>query len=293
MNETADRTPQDRAGSASGDGLQRVGAALRAAREKKKLSIEEVGERLRLTPSTLTAIEAGQLDALPAMTFIRGYVRSYARLLGLDGEQLLGMLGEATAPISSRSVSQPFRATRKTRTPGRRKKWLGKAVLAVGLAAALVAGYDVVGRFFQSSGTAEPETPQLQLPDLAPEEGAAPAGSLEAIVTSPEDEVPEAPIVEEAGLGLPDDEEALVSEPVSDAVLTIVCRKESWIEVSVAGSKQLSGTVRAGETRSVTGRPPFDILIGNAGGVSVQYNGVDIDLAPFTRDRIARFTLGE
>ncbi len=288
MNETVDQTPPEDSAGGERDGLQRAGAALKAEREAQKLSIEEIGERLRLTPATLVAIETGRFNDLPSLTFIRGYVRSYARLLKLDEQPLLALLGEANAPISAHSASsRPFTAAPRPRRV-RRGKWMGKALLLLAVVAVLAVGYRVAGRLFTATGTAESETPQLALPNLseAPAAPDEPAGGLESIVTSgggqaaDEDEV--APPADAQG-----------AEPSGTAVLTVQCSKASWIEVSVAGHKQLSEKVPAGETRSVEGNPPFDVLIGNVDGVVVDYEGVAIDLAPFTHGKVARFTLGE
>lgn len=65
------------------------GAALQAAREARQLSVPEVADQLKLSSAVVTALEANDWDRLPAQVFVRGYVRAYARLMGLDDEELL------------------------------------------------------------------------------------------------------------------------------------------------------------------------------------------------------------
>ena len=67
------------------------GAHLRAARENKGLSVNAVAESLFLQPKTLELIEADAYDSLPAPTFVRGYLRGYAQVLGLPTGPVLDM----------------------------------------------------------------------------------------------------------------------------------------------------------------------------------------------------------
>ena len=72
------------------------GEALRAARESKGWSVAEVATQLNLTPMRLTQLEAGEFDKLPGNTFARGYVRAYAKLLGLDQAPLVADFDQFT-----------------------------------------------------------------------------------------------------------------------------------------------------------------------------------------------------
>ncbi len=65
------------------------GAALQAAREARDLSIPQVADRLKLSSAAVSALEANDWDRLPAPVFVRGYIRTYARLMALDDEELL------------------------------------------------------------------------------------------------------------------------------------------------------------------------------------------------------------
>jgi len=63
-----------------------IGAALKAAREARGLSLRDVAEATRIRQSYVEALEAMRLEELPSRPFTIGYVRAYAGLLGLDGE---------------------------------------------------------------------------------------------------------------------------------------------------------------------------------------------------------------
>lgn len=73
---------------------QHFGVLLRHARVSQGLSLSDVADKTRISPRWLVALEEAQLDVLPAPVFVSGYLRTYARLLGLDGPQLLSRYQE-------------------------------------------------------------------------------------------------------------------------------------------------------------------------------------------------------
>ncbi len=75
-----------------------VGAIVREARERMGMSVEDVAGRLKFAPKQITALEEGDFDRLPEMTFVRGFVRSYAKLVQVDEAPLLAALPSAPAP---------------------------------------------------------------------------------------------------------------------------------------------------------------------------------------------------
>lgn len=65
------------------------GTLLRRARERQGLALADVADKTRISPRWIRALEDAQLDILPAPVFVSGYLRTYARLVGLDGQDLL------------------------------------------------------------------------------------------------------------------------------------------------------------------------------------------------------------
>ncbi|MDO9063656.1 MAG: helix-turn-helix transcriptional regulator, partial [Sulfuricella sp.] len=70
---------------------QRAGKVLAEAREKLGLSVVEVARQLRLSPRQIEALEADDHASLPGKTFLRGFLRNYAKLLQLDPDPLLAL----------------------------------------------------------------------------------------------------------------------------------------------------------------------------------------------------------
>jgi cytoskeleton protein RodZ len=72
-----------------------AGSVLQSARQAAGLSVADVSRQLNLGESIITALETGDMEALPPAAFVRGYLRSYAKLLELDVDMLLGLLDGA------------------------------------------------------------------------------------------------------------------------------------------------------------------------------------------------------
>src|SRR5437868_7143061 len=120
------------------------GSCLRRAREKRRLSLRDVAGATKIPHATLQLIEAGDIDALPADVFVRGFIRSYARVVGtdenepLDGfERALNARRDAERARSSEPVVDPAviaaavaaAAEEETTTP--RRGGLGLAVFVI------------------------------------------------------------------------------------------------------------------------------------------------------------------
>src|SRR6476659_3132238 len=91
--------------------LSPVGERLRAAREEKKLSLEDLAAQTRIPQRHLANIETGGWDSLPAPTYTIGFAKSYASAVGLDrieiGNQLREEMGGARFATSSSDVFEP------------------------------------------------------------------------------------------------------------------------------------------------------------------------------------------
>jgi cytoskeleton protein RodZ len=116
-----------------------IGSSLREARLRQDLDFPELEERTKIRPKYLRALEDEHFDILPAPTYVRGFLRSYAEALGLDGQPFVDeynsrfTVGEEEAPLRARRMPQPQRA----RAP-RESRLAAVALVAIAVATALV-----------------------------------------------------------------------------------------------------------------------------------------------------------
>ena len=116
-----------------------IGSSLRDARLRQNLDFPELEERTKIRPKYLRALEDERFDILPAPTYVRGFLRSYAESLGLDGQPFVDeynsrfTVGEDEAPLRARRVP----VQRRDRGP-RESRMAAVALLAIAIATALV-----------------------------------------------------------------------------------------------------------------------------------------------------------
>jgi len=184
------------------------GSTLQSAREALEISPNDVAESLNLPLDAITGIEAGDYEKLPGVTFTRGYIRAYAKLLDLDADALVAQF-DATAGGADASVlvvSKPRRGIVDVSQgdPGR--------VLSIVVGVVLVAA--VVILWFVWPETGEQSTPYAEADErlATPRPGAA-AAVGETRQTSPE------PIVAEAVEAEPSITEDERSEGAEQAAL--------------------------------------------------------------------------
>ena len=116
-----------------------IGSSLREARLRQELDFPELEERTKIRPKYLRALEDERFDILPATTYVRGFLRSYAEALGLDGQPFVDeynsrfTVGEDDAPLRARSAPP----LRRERAP-RESRLAAIALVAIAIATALV-----------------------------------------------------------------------------------------------------------------------------------------------------------
>jgi cytoskeleton protein RodZ len=260
------------------------GQALAAARAELKLSVADVSQQIKYGVKQIAAIEADDYAKLPGATFVRGMIRSYAKLVQLDPQPLLADLGRreipAAATVDLRSDKQePF-------VEGGRKSNHVYALLSL---AALVT-VAVVAFEWYASPPAPGEVvviPPKAVPSAAAESQPVPAtaAGLPGKADTPlaQERSPSvAPVA------------ATAAAPARGRLKRIELEfdKLSWVQIKQADGKvMLSQLNPAGSRQVVEGVPPFAVVIGNAANVRLNYNDAPVDLRPHFKIDVARLTL--
>jgi len=244
--------------------LDGCGERLRKAREGAGLSIDDVATRLHMPGRVVRSLEAEDWSRLGAPVFVRGQVRSYSRLLGLTTAPMMAALTDV-GPV------EPSHLISRTHTP--RAQWwaeqIGRRLVYIVLTLSLAVPAWVATRqhLAGNDGAATPlDTPQ---------------GSRSGAVPVP---APSRTVV--ASLA------PRPAAPVAVADLVIRTRGASWIEVIAKdGSTLEKALLPAGSDRQFSSSQVARLIIGNAGAVELQNHGRNVDMAPFARANVARFTV--
>lgn len=274
----------------SESGQRLVGQILREAREAQGMTLEDAAARLRLMQRQVEAMETDDFESLGQPVFARGFVRNYARLLGLAPEALLARMEGAPAEPTAVSPAAPPQPHSWLSSP-----WL--ILLLLGLLLLVVAPLSLYWWLNSEGGDGpsqrmSPATQGRPAPVAAPEPVADPAEAARPVVegvpiapAAPAAETPEAP--EQLEAGVPE-------VPATSGVLHLEFGDEAWVEIKDGSGRMLHRQLNPPGSRvDVKGQPPFDVVIGNAAQARVTYNGRPIDLKPFIAVAVARFTLEE
>jgi len=273
-----------------------IGQALREARETQGMRQEEAAARLRLMQRQIEAMETDDFESLGQPVFARGFVRNYARLLGLAPDALLARMEGAPVELAA-TVRHP--------EPPLPCSWLSSPwliLLLLGLLIVVVA--PVTLYWWLNEGEDElisqvPSTVQIDPVPLAmPEPLAEPVEApVPADPSATESNVaPAAPVEAPVEVSTPTEGGAPAAPENLDfgGVLYLEFSGDAWVEIKDASGRMLHRQLNlAGGKVNVRGHPPFDLVIGNAAQTRLLYNGRPIDLKPFTGLSVARFTLEE
>lgn len=307
-----------------------VGEQLRAAREAKGMRSADVAQALKLSTRQVDALEAGDWSGLPGQTFIRGFVRNYARLLRLDPDVLVGQLDPRLMPELPRlDVSSSISAALpRTGGPQRRDFMVVLAGLLL-VVLAVLAFFFVPPDFWQSrlaewsAASARVDAPAAEssaptdaapaepAPPVAPPpapEAPAPAAAAPASAAStpaaqpvlqpvsqplPQPATPPAPVAAPAAQpASPPASPPAATAPARAGGVQLVFTQPSWVEIrDRSGQIIFSQLNPAGSQRYVEGEPPFALVVGNATHVTVKYKGKPVELSQRSKDDVARLTL--
>lgn len=283
------------------EGVAGVGARLRVAREVRHLTVSDVAQTLKLGARQVEALENGDWQGLPGQTFIRGFVRNYARLLQIDPAPLMDLLdnslekqGDSLHVPTSRPMAMPTGHPRRDRTV----VFAGVSLVVAALAAYFLLPGDLSALRQQAQGlidsVARKEPPPAPVVENTPTSAPAavepvfPPGATPQQVMNPQAQAPAE--MAPAQLAVP---AAPAAAPSGEAApLRFVFAKESWVEVRDRDNKVVfSQTSPAGIEQSVGGQGPLSLVIGNAAGVTLFWRGQAVDLAPHTKGEVARLVL--
>lgn len=250
----------------------RLGPLLRERRLACGLSYAEVSETTKIQPYILEALEEERWESLPPEAFMAGFIRTYARVLGLDATHVLGLYrGPRPAPAPA---PRPLRTT----STAKRRPGLWVSLLALG--AILLTGHllwrflfdpQVTEEVLISSVPNEASLPQApQVPETAPGEEApavaAPSPVPAAPVPSPGEKA--APSSAPSTLEVPSP-----SPPRTDLLLRATVRQKTWVRIWVDDQKPTESLLLPGTVQEWKAREAFELVIGNAGGLTLELNG--------------------
>jgi cytoskeletal protein RodZ len=284
-----------------------IGDTLRRERLRRNLDIVSIAAELKISTRFLEAIEAGDFGKLPGGIFTRSFIRQYATFLGLDGNELLAEMKRAAEPDPP--VEKPL-AKSKPDLPAMQvrsgESWGSVGRPGTGLPPPVKAGALLVVLMLACSAlywwwekprhTAS--AVEIPSPRVMPQAPPAPPPSPPPFTAEPAASQPETPP--------PSAGQPVATPPVSAAAtstspsnpnaairVAVTAGEPVWIRAEVNGKVQYAGILQANETRNFDADSEVKLRFGNAGGVTVTWNGKPVGpIGPKGQVRNVQFTSG-
>lgn len=221
--------------------MGQIGEELERARKQKGLSLHDVENATKIRVKYLDALESEDYEVLPGRVYIIGFMRTYAKFLGLDDELLVSQFKEKVSPPPFREEEPPVKQRPVRKTNKKRLLFLMLCALALVVGAVYVLGLN------DQSIPPQDNTGNIQQPSQEPSN--------------------------ENTQDAENNGGQLGGETERVSVTVNIKDSDCWIDVAIDGKSNFRGTLASGDSRTFTGISSIKIRYGNAGAAEVVFNG--------------------
>ncbi|EPS3422999.1 RodZ domain-containing protein [Vibrio fluvialis] len=284
------------------------GTLLKEKREALGLTQKQVADRLRLRVTIIQNIEENNFDSDLVATFTRGYLRSYAKAVGLAEHLVLDAFEESVTPEPQEQTMQSFSKKTKREKHDSRIMTITWIILLVIIGMSSLwwwqnneqdtlkpdQGTEAVSAVADQAAAPATEEVQPEFNTIEPTQAEAQSDAQTSEEPTGDEMAMEdpAPAQEEAVVESQTTPAAPTAEATSGDLLTMNFSSDCWVQVKDATGKTLStGIKKAGETLNLRGQKPLQVILGAPEGVSVTFASEPVDLSGYTSGKVARFTL--
>ncbi|CAJ1867632.1 Cytoskeleton protein RodZ [Aeromonas hydrophila] len=291
------------------------GQLLRNAREQLGWTREQVASRIHLRLTLIAAIESDTYDKHTSHTFIRGYLRTYAKLVGIPEETILAAYDKLGLTPPDNIDMQSFSRRSRQQANDSRLKVVTWLVILVLIALSVAWWWQSTAR--RSAGDealaatemgATSNTPSATVPPVvdvadpvvSPATSAAAATSVDPVASAAATTLPvdassavaTTAVATSAATATQPAADAATSEPAKVPQLKMSFTADCWLDVKDAKGKTLfSGLKKANDELVLEGPEPLKFIIGAPMAVNIEYQGKSIDMSRYNNGRTARLSL--
>ena len=261
--------------------MESFGARLRREREQRKMTLDDISVSTKIGTRFLAALEEERFDQLPGGIFNKGFVRAYARHLGIDENQAIADFVAASAPSLPEIPPEepPVLAAMAVRVPESKRKSRGNEGIPWGMVAAvlliLAFGFALWGfhsRKKPAPSVAVPPPVQTESSTTGLQKAAPqPVPATSQPAAAPALQSPPGPSASAPETAPP----AAATAPTTAGAFQVLiqAREDSWVSITADGKQIFEDTLTAPAEKSVEARNQIVIKTGNAGALDISFNG--------------------
>jgi len=263
-----------------------LGQTLKTGREAAGVSLEQLAKILKLSVLQLQHLENDEHHLLGPATFVKGYAKCYCREFNLDSATVMALFPENQETVK-KSKMQSFSKRTEKEAHDSRLMLVSYIILAIAIGSSAL-------WWWQNSTPLKQQTATKPVIDLSAQDTtqtqsqAVNTDDEQIELIQLEDNVPETPVQMR--------EEVTVEPEKQDqnglSTVIMMFNEDSWVEIHDGeGEKVAFGVKKAGYEMTVTGTPPFSVVLGKHQVVEITLNGEAIDISDFPKNRLAKFNL--
>ena len=256
--------------------IENFGSYLKHERELRGFSLEEIAAKTKISILFLQALENNQFDDLPEKVFIKGYIRSFARIIGSDEHEMLNAFDDTVDPPPSAETGGALAETKKFFQG--KKILLGLGLAAITLAGAVWATNFLSHKFSASSKKAVSESGDRGVVrnSFKPIAESVKPNKFSSLVNkaselkAKRDITPGLSTQTNAGNETARSTSEIVDWPLT---LTIKIQGDTWFNISIDGSREEDFVLPLGVEKNFYGTESFGMNIGDRDRVELRLNG--------------------
>jgi cytoskeleton protein RodZ len=287
------------------DGSKTAGEVLRKKRENIGLSIDHIANKLNLDPKLIELLEKNDYEKFNIETYLKGYLRAYAKVLDLDDDMVIDLYKESN-PEKTPEILPDVKPKIQRNSADKSVK-LFSYIIGLTIVLSILVWY-------QNNFLVQPSEENLKIANIKTHENTNINGvNIDYKIinhtnswqwpinkakknyesNSNELELAESEEVEDKIENIANTNEVSADNiQQSNDTLLLNLTGDSWIEIyDKEGNRLFLDLARGGKNYIINGNSPFDILLGAANEVSIEFNGSSVDIEPYIKFGIARFTL--
>jgi cytoskeleton protein RodZ len=259
----------------NGTAMGAFGDRLRREREMRGITLDEITESTKIARRHLEALEGEHFDQLPGSVFNKGFVRAYARFLGIDEDQAVADYTAASNEVPEPENKFPLEVHVKPDPDLNPRRSFLPLVFAVAALVGVLVGYI----FWAKSRPHTPETTEIAQPS-SPTSASGPANNAPTPATTSSTPLP-APVQEQPAKAPAKAQEAVVpnasatpdGKPEKTFFVSIKAKEDSWVSIVADGKSVMQRVLNADKHKKIKAGKSLILRTGNAGGIEVSFNG--------------------
>lgn len=254
---------------------EKLGEYLRRKREEKNLTLEEIAKESRIQKRYLEALEKEEYGDLPGETYIKGFLRNYCSIIGVNGDEVVSRYDKEMQDEKQEAIVEEI-----VKRDWKEKKLVVNSLIALIVLIIFYLMVTVAGTVYERYSVKDKtldieKTEATVVATITTSAAGIAQDSTQNIEHKVESSTTASAVVSQPAIQTENNVE-IKNVEIKD--LTIKANGVSWLEVYEGNTKVYEGTIRKGEAKNIKSNEKITVKAGDAGFVQIELNGTDMGI---------------